>query len=141
MRKSFSRWAIKICQNQGFISSPLSGKNMTTFCNIWAIFARKNGGAGIRGLGSKFDKTYFIHTIPVKIFQFYGYRLQRTFQKSFNLDFQAWLLFLMQTLMLNHLAPISNPKITKITYLKSRLRRNFPTVQNGQEHRIKPFFS
>ena len=31
-------------QNRGFISSPLSGKNTITFCNIWAIFARKQGG-------------------------------------------------------------------------------------------------
>ena len=53
------------------------------------------------GYFSKFDKYYFIHTIPgqlpvkkfwFKYFQFCGYRSQRTFQK--NQDFQILLVFL-----------------------------------------------
>ena len=55
------------------------------------------------GVESKFDKNYFIHTIPgqlpvekiaANIFQFCGYRSQRTFQEDSNLDFQIWLVFL-----------------------------------------------
>ena len=30
--------AIQICQNQSSIPSSLSGKNMATFCTVWAIF-------------------------------------------------------------------------------------------------------
>ena len=41
LRKNISHWAIKICQNQGSISSPLSGKNKITFCTIWAVFDRR----------------------------------------------------------------------------------------------------
>ena len=39
----YSHLAIQIWQNQGSISSPLSRKNMITFCSIWAIFSRKQG--------------------------------------------------------------------------------------------------
>ena len=38
-----------------------------TFCNIWDIFAWKQGGGGgsqVKGVESKFDKHCFIHTIP-----------------------------------------------------------------------------
>ena len=44
MRKNFSPWAIHSCQNENFISSPLSGKNTITFCNIWDNFTRRHGG-------------------------------------------------------------------------------------------------
>ena len=37
-------WAIQICQTQGSISHPLTGKNTITFCTIWDIFSRKQGG-------------------------------------------------------------------------------------------------
>ena len=38
---TFSHWAIQICQNQGSISCPLSGKDTVTFCTIGAIFGKK----------------------------------------------------------------------------------------------------
>ena len=53
-------------------------------------------GSQVKGVESKFDKYYFIHTVPgqlpVKkigsnIFQFCGYISQRTLQKNFNPDF------------------------------------------------------
>ena len=72
---------------------------MITFCNIWAILPENRKQSQIKGLESKFDKSYFIHTIldevPVKKFwfQFCSYRSQRLFQKEFNPDFQVWLAF------------------------------------------------
>ena len=53
----------EICQNQCFISFPLSGKNVITFCFV------------------------------SNIIQFCDYRSQRAFQKKFNPDFQTWLRF------------------------------------------------
>ena len=48
-----------------FISSSLSGKITITFYNIWDIFTRKQGGViQVKGVESKFQKYYFIHTIP-----------------------------------------------------------------------------
>ena len=88
-------------QNRGFISSPLSGKNTITFCNIWAIYARKQGGFTVQELESKLIPGQ----LPVKnfwfqhFFQFCGYRSQRTFQKNFHSNFQVWLLFLVQRLL------------------------------------------
>ena len=68
---------------------------------IFGIFLPGNRvGSQVKGIESKY---YFIHRIPgqlpVKkfgsnIFQFCGYRSQRTFQKIFNPDFQIWLVFL-----------------------------------------------
>ena len=56
---------------------------------------------------SKFDISYFTHTIPDQLpvemfcastFQFYGYKSQKTFQKDLNRHFQFWLLFLIPRL-------------------------------------------
>ena len=140
MRKNFSHWAIQIYQNEVFISSPLSGKNTVTFCNICDIFIRKQGGVKSQRNRIKiWQKLFHPHDsgstsckkILVQIFQFSVYRSQRTFQKN-NTDFQIWLVFLvpflhflkptfftyffsylMQNLILTRLAPISNPKNEK----------------------------
>ena len=72
---------------------------MITFCNIWAILPENRTQSQVKGLESKFDKSYFIHTIPNEVpvkkfcFQFCSYRSQRLFQKKFNPDFQVWLAF------------------------------------------------
>ena len=46
------------------ISSPLSRKNTITFCNIWDHFTTKHGGVTSQRGRIKFNKYYFIHTIP-----------------------------------------------------------------------------
>ena len=72
---------------------------MITFCNIWAILPENRTQSQVKGLESKFDKYYFIHTIPDEVpvkkfwFQFCSYRSQRLFQKIINPDFQVWLAF------------------------------------------------
>ena len=90
-------------QNELFISSPLSGKNTITFCNISDIFTSKKCEVTSQKEQSKFDKYYFIHRIPRQLpvkkfglttFQYCDHRSQRTFQKNFNPNFQIWLVFL-----------------------------------------------
>ena len=96
---------------------------------------------GVQGRGEleqKLDKSYFIHTIPGQLpakkvwfqhFPVLWHRSQSTFQKNFSTGFQVFvcfffwchacvfekneLNFLMQNLLLNQLAPISNPKNEK----------------------------
>ena len=103
MQKNFSQ----VCQNEGFISSSLSGKNMITICNIWAIFAKKRGITSQRDRIKIWQILFHPHySWPISckknfdsdIFWFRGYRSQRTFQKSFNPDSQVWLLFLVPRL-------------------------------------------
>ena len=82
---------------------PFPGK-MIIICNIWAIFARKQGGITSQRVRIKiwqilFHPHYSWSTSYKKNFdsdnfQFCGYRSQRTFQKSFNPNSQVWLLFL-----------------------------------------------
>ena len=82
-------------------SLPFPGK-IGLLLAIFGIFLPENRvGSQVKGGESKFDKYYFIHTIPgqlsvkkfwFKCFQFCGYRSQRTFQK--NLDFQILVVFL-----------------------------------------------
>ena len=118
---------------------PFPGKIWFSFA-IFGIFLRGNRAESQnKVIEPKFDKYYFIHTIPGQIplnkigsniFQLCGYRSQRTFQKNFNLDFQIWLVFLVpflhflktqvklsdvesDYLMLNRLVPVSNPKNEK----------------------------
>ena len=86
---------------------PFPGKIRSLFA-IFGIFLPGNREESqVKGVESKFDEYFFIHVIPdqlpVKsfssnIFQFCGYRSQRTFQKNFNLDFQFWLGFLVPLL-------------------------------------------
>ena len=75
-------------------------------------------------LPTRFLVNFLLKKIVSHTFHFYSYKSQRTFQKHFNPDFQVLPLFLvshqhiwnnkleilMQNLMLNPLAPISNPK-------------------------------
>ena len=107
MWKSFSRWAIQICQNQGFNSSPLSGKNTITFCNIWAIFARKQGGVtSQRAKIEVWQNLFHQHSsfqLPIKKFCFQHFPVLRLYitkdiSEKFNPDFQVWLLFLVPRL-------------------------------------------
>ena len=124
---------------KSFSSLSFSGKIRLLFA-IFGIFLPGNrAGSQVKRVESKFDKYYFIDTIPgqlsVKkfgsnIFQFCDCRSQRTFQKNFNLDFQIWLVFLVpflhflktqvklsdaesDYLMLNLLVLVSNPKNEK----------------------------
>ena len=127
MRKNFSQ----ICQSQGFISSPLSGKNMITFHNIWAIFDRKQGGVTSQRVRIKIWKILFdphnswstsckTNLIPT-FSSFAATDHKGHFRKILNGIFKFgyfWLIFekkqfLMQNLMLNRLATISNPKNEK----------------------------
>ena len=92
MRKNLSQ----ICQNKGFISSSLSGKNTITFCNIWLFLPGNRDVSQVKGLESKFGKSYFIRTIPdqlpvksILIPTFSSFAA--TDQKSFNPDSQVWL--------------------------------------------------
>ena len=131
MRSNFNHWAIQICQNQGFISSALSGKNTITFCNIWAIFAKKQGRVTNQRVRIKiWQILYYPHNswstfckkilVPI-FFSFVAIDHKGNF--NFNLDFQIWVLFLVpclhffkkirQNLMFNQLAPISNSKNEK----------------------------
>ena len=43
MRKNFSHWAIQICQNEVFISSPFSGKNKDYFLQYLGYFYQETG--------------------------------------------------------------------------------------------------
>ena len=101
--KNFSHWAIQICQNQGSISSLLSGKIRLLNALFGLFLAGNRAGSQVKGSESKFDISYFTHTIPGQLpvknfcsstFQFYSYRSQRICQKNFNPDFKAPLLFL-----------------------------------------------
>ena len=56
--------SLQICQNEVFILSPLSGNNTITFCNIWKFLPGNRAGSQVKGVESKFNKNYFIHTIP-----------------------------------------------------------------------------
>ena len=47
---------------------------------------------------TRFLVNFLSKNFGVNIFQFCGYRWQRTFQKDFNADFQVWLLFLVPRL-------------------------------------------
>ena len=83
----------------------------------------------IKGLESKFDKAYFIHTIsgqfPIKKIEAIDLKenlrkmLTRIFKFGCFSRYHAYMFeenkldFLMQNLMLNRLAPISNPKNEK----------------------------
>ena len=64
MGKNFSHRVIQICQNEVFISSPLSGKNTITFCNILDTLPGKRAGSQVKGVESIFYKYYFTHMIP-----------------------------------------------------------------------------
>ena len=98
----------KYVKNKGLISSSLSGKNMITICNIWAIFARKQGGVTSQRVRIKiwqilFHPHFLVNFLLKKkidsdIFYFCGYKSQSTFQKSFNPDSQVSLLFLVPRL-------------------------------------------
>ena len=116
MEKKFCHWAIQISEYQGSISSSLSGENTITFCNIWAIFARKQSRVTSQRVRIKIWQILFYRRnswstsykqILVPIFSsfaakhfsiFRGYRSQRMFQKNYNPDFQLWLLFLVPRL-------------------------------------------
>ena len=90
----------------------------------WARSSVKSKGQN-QNLTNSFSSTRFLVNFLQKnfgsnIFQFCGYISQRTFQKNFNPDFQLAsfcifkklkLNYLMQNLMLNQSAPISNPKM------------------------------
>ena len=100
------------------------------FLQYLDYFCPNRAGSQVKGLESKFDKTYFIHAIPgqlpVKKI------LVSTFSSFAVIDRKAWIFkfdsfssyhtyifekteldLLMQSLMLNRLAPISNPKNEK----------------------------
>ena len=137
MQKNFSRWAIQICQNQGFISSPLSGKNTISFCITWVIFARKQSGvtserARINVWQNPFHPHNSDQLPPKKILfpTFSGFaaidhkgHFTKILTGIFKFGCFSWyhayifekneLDFLMQNLMLDRLAPISNPKNEK----------------------------
>ena len=60
--------------------------------------ARNRARSQVKGSESKFDVSYFTHTIPGKLpvenvcsstLQFCGYRSKTTFQKNFNVDFKG----------------------------------------------------
>ena len=127
--RDFNHRAVQIYQNQGFISSPFFGKNTITFCNMWAIFARKQGGVTSQKVRIKIWEILFyphdfwwisfssfeakdhkghFRKILIQIFKFGCFSSYHvyTFQENES-D------FLMQNLMLNGLAPISNPKNKK----------------------------
>ena len=83
-----------------YLLSPFR-ENTITFCNIWNIFTRKKGG--ITSQTEIWQILFHPHDswstscekkFRSNIFQFCGYRSQRTFQKNFNPDFQIWLVFL-----------------------------------------------
>ena len=103
--KSFPYW--NMSEWKLYISSPLSGKNTNTFCTIWAILGRKQGGVTIQKVTIKiWHNLYNPHdswstsckNFWLQHFQFCSYRSQRTFQKNINPDFQVWLLFLVPRL-------------------------------------------
>ena len=122
-----------------FISSPLSRKNTKTFCNIQDPFTRKHGGVTIQRGRIKFDKYYFIHTIPgplstfckkilVQIFSGFAAIYHKGHFRNIltQISKLRWfscyhshifknlkLQYLMQNLMLNRLVSILNPKNEK----------------------------
>ena len=79
-----------------YISFP--GKIRLLFALFGQFLAGNRTGSQVKGTESKFDITFFTHTIPGQrllksfgssTFQFCGYRLQWTFQKNLNADFQV----------------------------------------------------
>ena len=126
MWKNLSHCAIQLCQNQGSISPPLSRKNTITLSNIWAIFARKQCRVTNQKVRIKIWQNFvnLQKHFGSSIFQFGSYKSHRTFQKNCNWIFKFGcfscchdyifeineLDYLMQNLMLNQLAPISNTK-------------------------------
>ena len=86
-RKNFSHWAIQKCLKQVSISSLLSGKNMITFCAIWAILAGKRVRSLVKGFESKFDIPYFIHTILGQLSVKKFVSALSSFAAIFNADF------------------------------------------------------
>ena len=82
---------------------PFPGKIWLLFAVFGIFFPENRARSKVKEVGSKFDKYYFIHTIPgqlpVKnfgsnVFQFCDYLSQRKFLKNFNPDWQTWLVFL-----------------------------------------------
>ena len=158
MRKNFSHSAIQICQNQGFISSPFSEKNTIIFCNIWAIFVTKQGGVSSQRARIKTWQILFhshdsLSTSCKKILvpafsSFVAIDHKGHFRKILTWIFKfgcfSWyhanilekneLGFLMKNLMLNRMAPISNPKNEKVIldYLKKTVHNLFTITANIQ---------
>ena len=108
--------------------SPLSfpGKIRLLFALFGLFFARKRARPQVGGSESKCDISYFTHTIPCQFpvkkvgsntFQLCGYRSQKIFKFGCFSRYHAYIFeksgsdILMQNLMLNRLAPISNPKM------------------------------
>ena len=126
MGKNYSHWTIQICLNQSSICSPLSRKNTITLCNIWAIFARKQGRVTNQSVRIKIWQN-FENCKIILVSTYSSYRSQRAYKKNFNWIFKfgcfsryhAYIFekneldFLMLNLKLNWLAPISNPKNEK----------------------------
>ena len=132
MQKDFSQ----ICQNKGFISS-LSGKNMTTIFNFGLFLLGNREESHVKVLESKFGKSYFIHAIPgqcpvkkllIPTFSTFAaidhkWHFIKALTRILKFGCFSWyhayilennkLNFLMQDLMLNRLAPISNTKNEK----------------------------
>ena len=80
---------------------PFPGKIRLLFAIFGIFLAGNRAGSQVKGVESKFEKyaTRFLVSFLSKkfgsnIFQFCGYRSQKTFQESFNPDFQIWLVFL-----------------------------------------------
>ena len=137
MRKNFSHWAIQICENQGSISSPLFGKNAITLCNIWAIFARKEGEVTSQKVRIKiwqilfyahdswstFCKKKLVPTFSSFVAIDHKGHFRKILTRIFKFRCFSWfhtpifekneLDLLMQNLMLNQLTPISNSKNEK----------------------------
>ena len=135
MRKNVSHWAIQILQNDVLISSPLSGKIRLLFA-IFGIFLP--GKRAVSQVKRKFDKYYFIHTIPgqlpvkknfVQIFSSFAVidhkgHFRKILTRIFKFGWFSWyhsymflkfaLLKLKENLKLNRLAPVSNPKNEKL---------------------------
>ena len=136
-RDNFSHVSIQICQNQGFISSPLSGKKTITFCNIWAIFAGKQGGLTCQGVRIKIwqflfhshdSRSTFCQKILVPAFSSFAAvdhkeHFRKILTQIFKFGCVSWyhayffqnneIDLLMQNLILKQLASISNPKNKK----------------------------
>ena len=96
----------RLCQNQGSISSLLSGKNMIEDCFLhylgyfWQETGRNHRSKGQnQNLKCPVSHTRSWSTSYKKnvssTLQFWGYRSQTTFQKNVKLHFEVWLLFLL----------------------------------------------
>ena len=89
LEKCLSHSAIKIWQNQGPVSFPLSGKTSIIFPPNWAIFRKKKGFVKLSSVGIKIWNTlllcrnswaiYCKEMFGCSIFQFCDYRYQRIF--------------------------------------------------------------